>query len=224
MRNSPRMASRNFFGMALAAAMSATSAGWPGGMPARCTIAFSPYLPLLVSIASSIAVPAPESRVAAPHLRLPRGLVHASTTRNPASSSSDIEFTEFSLRSNSRPAAAIFVGAFVVPGIEKPCGHRPLFARLRSRRSASPPWALAAMARSARRIRLALSRRARSSSARAPDKLYLVVNSAEAIAYPVAVAKRGKEWSGWPRSTANMSSRRGRRPIRSSATTPNCPT
>ena len=35
-----------------------------------------------------------------------------------------------------------------------------------------------------------------SQSAR---KLYLVVNEREAIAYPVAVAKRGKEWSGYAR-------------------------
>src|SRR5436305_1643314 len=47
------MESRNFFGMALAAAMSATSAGWPCGMPARWVIAFNPYLPLLVSIVPS---------------------------------------------------------------------------------------------------------------------------------------------------------------------------
>ena len=35
-----------------------------------------------------------------------------------------------------------------------------------------------------------------SQSAR---KLYLVLNAREAIAYPVAVAKRGKEWSGFAR-------------------------
>jgi lipoprotein-anchoring transpeptidase ErfK/SrfK len=35
-----------------------------------------------------------------------------------------------------------------------------------------------------------------SQSAR---KLYLVLNSQSAIAYPVAVAKRGKEWSGYAR-------------------------
>ena len=35
-----------------------------------------------------------------------------------------------------------------------------------------------------------------SQSAR---KLYLVLNDREAIAYPVAVAKRGKEWSGYAR-------------------------
>src|SRR6185437_11277310 len=36
--------------MALAAAMSATSAGWPAGIAARWLIALSPYLPLLVNI------------------------------------------------------------------------------------------------------------------------------------------------------------------------------
>ena len=57
------------------------------------------------------------------------------------------------------------------------------------------------------RRRCALARRVRrrpippgtiviSQSAR---KLYLVVDPREAIAYPVAVAKRGKEWSGYAR-------------------------
>ena len=55
MRNSPRIASRNFLGMLLTAAMSATRDGWPGGLPARWIIAFSPYLPLLVSIATAYA-------------------------------------------------------------------------------------------------------------------------------------------------------------------------
>ena len=35
-----------------------------------------------------------------------------------------------------------------------------------------------------------------SQSAR---KLYLVLDSVRALAYPVAVAKRGKEWSGFAR-------------------------
>src|SRR5580692_7228592 len=56
------MASRNFFGIAFAAAMSATKAGWPVGIPARCTIALSPYLPLLVNIANARSSVVPPTR------------------------------------------------------------------------------------------------------------------------------------------------------------------
>jgi hypothetical protein len=50
LRKSPRMASRNFFGIAFFAAISATSVGFPGSAPARCTIAFRPYFPFFVSM------------------------------------------------------------------------------------------------------------------------------------------------------------------------------
>ena len=60
-----------------------------------------------------------------------------------------------------------------------------------------------------------------SQSAR---KLFLVVDSRTAIAYPVAVAKRGKDGAAPPVSTASTSIRRGRLPPWCAATTRKCPT
>src|SRR3954447_5372225 len=49
--SSLRMVSRNFLGILLAWAISTLWAVWPFGSPARWTRAFSPYFPLLVSMA-----------------------------------------------------------------------------------------------------------------------------------------------------------------------------
>src|ERR1700704_1294644 len=50
LRRSPRIASRNFFGMLLASAISTACVVSPGGSAARWTRALRPYFPLAVSI------------------------------------------------------------------------------------------------------------------------------------------------------------------------------
>ena len=48
-RSSFKMASRNFFEIVFSSATALMSSGLPGSTPARCTIAFSPYFPFIVS-------------------------------------------------------------------------------------------------------------------------------------------------------------------------------
>ena len=133
------------------------------------------------------------------------------------------EFTSFARRGLLRPPRLYSFGRLRLSGNESPCGRAIIVARSRwrlvwlrlvGRRGAQPLG----------RVRLALSvgTIVISQSAR---KLYLVVDEREAIAYPVAVAKRGKEWSGYARVDGKyvepgMVAARSR----SNATIPNCPT
>ena len=54
--------------------------------------------------------------------------------------------------------------------------------------------------------------------------LYYVLGGGKAVRYTVGVGRAGKQWTGTAMITASICSRRGRRPPRSSATSPTCPT